>query len=60
MPYYHVCVFCGAHLDPGEQCDCMKNNVTSNVTVTQKLNLRKEMIHDDKRRCSKKPVKYIR
>ncbi|MCD8005083.1 MAG: hypothetical protein LUE91_05465 [Oscillospiraceae bacterium] len=20
---YHICSRCGAHLDPGEQCDCM-------------------------------------
>lgn len=20
--YYKVCPFCGAHLDPGERCDC--------------------------------------
>lgn len=20
--YYDVCPFCGAHLDPGERCDC--------------------------------------
>lgn len=22
MPYYHTCPYCGAHLDPGERCDC--------------------------------------
>lgn len=22
--YYNVCEFCGAHLDPGETCDCQK------------------------------------
>lgn len=22
--YYHVCLECGANLDPGEQCDCTK------------------------------------
>lgn len=20
--YYRVCPYCGAHLDPGEKCDC--------------------------------------
>jgi hypothetical protein len=20
--YYHICPKCGAHLDPGERCDC--------------------------------------
>ena len=23
--YYDICPYCGAHLDPGEQCDCMKD-----------------------------------
>ncbi len=23
MSYYNVCPRCGAHLDPGEPCDCM-------------------------------------
>lgn len=22
MSYYHTCPDCGAHLDPGEPCDC--------------------------------------
>ena len=22
MGYYKTCPFCGAHLDPGEPCDC--------------------------------------
>ena len=22
--YYRVCPFCGAHLDPGERCDCQE------------------------------------
>lgn len=22
MPYYNTCPDCGAHLDPGESCDC--------------------------------------
>ena len=24
MAYYRVCSFCGAHLDPGEKCDCRR------------------------------------
>lgn len=24
MAYYHECPVCGAHLDPGETCDCEK------------------------------------
>lgn len=22
MAYFHICRLCGAHLDPGEHCDC--------------------------------------
>lgn len=22
MAYYRICPWCGAHLDPGERCDC--------------------------------------
>lgn len=25
MSYYRTCLRCGAALDPGEVCDCMKN-----------------------------------
>ena len=25
--YYHKCTRCGANLDPGEHCECEKNNV---------------------------------
>lgn len=25
MRYYKTCPQCGAHLDPGEKCDCTKN-----------------------------------
>ena len=26
MPYYKTCPDCGAHLDPGERCDCKDGN----------------------------------
>ncbi len=26
MSYYRVCPHCGAHLDPGEPCDCGPSN----------------------------------
>ena len=25
---YHECPFCGAHLDPGERCDCQDEEQT--------------------------------
>lgn len=28
-PYYRTCPKCGAHLDPGEVCDCTKKSVPS-------------------------------
>ena len=27
MSYYRTCPRCGAHLDPGEACDCQINDV---------------------------------
>lgn len=26
MAYYDTCPYCGANLDPGEKCDCRKEN----------------------------------
>lgn len=26
MPYYRTCPHCGAHLDPGERCDCKETD----------------------------------
>ena len=26
MAQYKICPDCGAHLDPGEKCDCKKEN----------------------------------
>lgn len=25
MVYYKICPHCGAHLDPGEKCDCVRS-----------------------------------
>lgn len=27
--YFKICAICGAHLDPGEVCDCEIDNLTS-------------------------------
>ena len=38
MPYYSVCKFCGAHLDPGEKCDCKDFDI-SGKTISQSCQL---------------------
>lgn len=36
MSYYRTCLYCGAHLDPGERCDCRDNEKTApRATNTQ-------------------------
>ena len=35
MPYYYTSPICGAHLDPGERCDCKTVN---NTTTTKEEN----------------------
>lgn len=46
MAYYNTCLNCGANLDPGEPCDCIKEkekrerfyeNVTSITPKTRQL-----------------------
>ena len=34
--YYHICDDCGAHLDPGETCDC-KSRAVTNLKVGETL-----------------------
>lgn len=36
MPYYNTCPHCGAHLDPGERCDCQDKQEEPANTDTQK------------------------
>lgn len=31
MPYYWTCPNCGAHLDPGEKCDCTENKKEDDI-----------------------------
>lgn len=33
MPYYRTCPYCGAHLDPGEKCDCNETQKEDNNYV---------------------------
>lgn len=32
MSYYHTCPLCGAHLDPGEACDCRKEKASARAS----------------------------
>ena len=36
MPYYRVCERCGAHLDPGETCDCGRAKIAKDTNVLRK------------------------
>lgn len=33
--YYHTCPWCGANLDPGEQCDCDSADLSSESTAKE-------------------------
>lgn len=35
-PYFNTCLHCGAHLDPGERCDCMER--VDNDSLIQQVN----------------------
>lgn len=35
MAYFYTCPACGAHLDPGERCDC-KGNYYKRMIVKKK------------------------
>lgn len=43
MSFYRVCPRCGAHLDPGEICDCKKNT----APVLAHEDGKRETIQDD-------------
>lgn len=33
MSYYKTCPYCGAHLDPGEVCDCTKKTAADAANI---------------------------
>nr|DAK92466.1 MAG TPA: RRN7 Zinc-finger of RNA-polymerase I-specific TFIIB, Rrn7 [Caudoviricetes sp.] len=33
MPYYKTCPDCGAHLDPGERCDCKDDTKEDHINA---------------------------
>ena len=41
--YFNTCPLCGAHLDPGERCDCSSG--PENKTNTQKKEATNEQQH---------------
>ena len=46
MAYYYECPRCGAHLDPGEHCDCKAEEKPAAVKITVKR--AEEMVRMDK------------
>lgn len=38
MPYYRTCPYCGAHLDPGEHCDCQDENLSTQQAERKEVN----------------------
>lgn len=47
MPYYKKCEACGANLDPGEQCNCMKKEAETKLVSNGKkevANMQKQVM----------------
>jgi hypothetical protein len=40
--YYNVCTLCGAHLDPGEHCDCQKIKLAKNEEIEKMITINSE------------------
>lgn len=56
MPYYRVCSFCGAHLDPDEKCDCQKVRGEADGNRNSRVGA-EERQHRDPGRGSRNPLK---
>lgn len=37
MAYYQTCPECGAHLDPGEHCECERVNIAAELTALDEI-----------------------
>ena len=35
MAYFITCPYCGAHLDPGEKCDCMSGRPAGSADLEE-------------------------
>lgn len=56
---YHVCPRCGAHLDPGERCDCGENRGKEKAPDGMAVPAeRKHIVSMDILACRKGFVKY--
>lgn len=40
--YYNVCTLCGAHLDPGEHCDCKKIKLAKSEEIEKMITINSE------------------
>lgn len=40
--YYTICTLCGAHLDPGEHCDCKKIKLAKNEEIEKMTTINSE------------------
>lgn len=45
--YYITCKLCGAHLDPGERCDCEKIAAEAATPTAGEKNRQKNKYQDD-------------
>jgi len=41
--YNKTCPYCGAYLDPGEQCDCQNKSVNSKTAIVSSNNIGREI-----------------
>lgn len=51
MSYYNTCPDCGAHLDPGERCDCRDYPQHRNMFQRHRENFEREERVGGKDRC---------
>ena len=51
MSYYNVCTRCGAHLDPGEKCDCREESAHKTLFQRQRENYEFEERLGGNRKC---------
>lgn len=51
MSYYNVCTRCGAHLDPGEKCDCREESSHKTLFQRQRENYELEERLGGNRKC---------